>query len=218
MAKECKAYEEADRELQEESDSRKQIYALADSYPDELPGQAKAFINMLESSKNDEMTIHDLGEDLELWNECHKQGDTFYPVLRSYWNKQDLVKIQQPAYKGKALILPSWHMAMCIYRHFPQEFGYQKASKSSSISSYSEERSVAYFSTCWQADLDFSVGLWKVLVSLVATCIKYVKNFGDSFPSGLSIKVSLEPTIFHSETPTDEREPFLHPNLHVSSH
>jgi hypothetical protein len=30
---------------------------------------------------------HRLGEDLELLNECHKQGDTFHPMLRSYWNK-----------------------------------------------------------------------------------------------------------------------------------
>ena len=52
MAKERKAYEEADRELQE-SDSRKQIYDLADSYPDDLHGQAKAFINILESRQQE---------------------------------------------------------------------------------------------------------------------------------------------------------------------
>ena len=213
MAKEREAHEEADRQLQE-SDSRKQIYALADSYPDDLPGQAKAFINILENSKNNDMTTlacaHRLGEDLELLNECHKQGDTFYPVLRSLL-EQDLVKIQEPVYKGKALMLPSWHMAMCILRHFPQEEGYQKASNPSNISSYSEERSAAYFSICWQAHLDFSVGLWKASRQGSPDLYQVCKDFWRQLPVCL-VYQSVARAIFQSEKPNDEdadsREPF----------
>jgi hypothetical protein len=125
--------------------------------------------------------------------------------------EQDLVKIQQPAYKGKALMLPSWHMAMCVLRHFPQEFGYQTASKSSNISSYSEDRSVAcYFSTCWQAHLDFSVGLWKASRQFSPDFYQVCKDFCRQLPVCL-VYQSVARAIFQSETPNDEREPFSSP-------
>jgi len=211
MAKERKELEEATRAMNE-SETQKRIYALADDYPDDLPGQVKAFIQILANTKDDNMTAlacaNRLAEDLELLTECHNQGDAFYPVLCSLL-EQDLAEIQGPI-SGKALALPSWNMATSILRCFPGETGYVMSRTACGITSYSEERCAAYFAVCWKAHLDFSVGLWKASRQGSPDLYRVCKDFWRQLPVCL-IHQSVARAVFQSNTDEKDSASFSDP-------
>lgn len=207
MAKEREAQEEAKKKMQE-SDTQKRIFALADEYPDDLPGQAKAFIDIL-SNGSDVTAIacaNRISDDLELLNECHKQGDLFYPVLASML-EQDLKAIQCQPSPGTALALPSWFMATGILRCFPGEVGFRKPRTAGGISSYNEERCVAYFGTCWKAFLDFSVGLWNATRQDSPDLYEVCKSFWRQLPVCL-VHEGVARAIFESTPSSDDSVSF----------
>lgn len=210
MAAQRKAREEAERMMQE-SETQKRIFALADEYPDDLPGQANALIQILITStegSNGSMTAiacaNRLAEDLELLTECHNQGHLFYPVLSTLLEK-DLQAIQAPV--GTTLALPSWHMATGLLRCFPGEAGYVRESTTGVVSAYNEERCAAYFGTCWKAHLEFAVGLWKGVLSGSPDLYEVCKSFWRMTPMCL-VHESVARAVFNSSTDKDDDTKF----------
>lgn len=214
MAKERKAQEEAERAMRE-SETQKRIYALADEYPDDPFGEAKAFIEILANAKDDSMTAttcaNRLGEDLTLLKECHNQSTIFYPALCSLL-EHDLAAIQRPpSGAGTTLMLPSWHTAVTVLRCFPGEMGYVKPSGiSGGDRAYHEERCAAYFSVCWKAHLDFSVGLWNACRQGSPDLYQVCKDFWRQLPLCL-VQESCARAVFESIKDEDDSLAFSDP-------
>ena len=221
LTKERKAQEEATCEMRE-SDLQKRIYALADEYPDDIPGQAKAFIDILTNTKEgDLMAIacsYRIADDLELLNEC-QPGRYLLPPRSAYFVGTGSCIDSGPRFRKDSC------SSLLAHGYFDSSLLSRRTGLRTShyfgwlvfVPTTNRQRSTAYFATCWKVHLNFSIGLWNASREGSLDLYPVCKDFWRQLPICL-VHESVARAIFQTDKEdlvpfSNQQSPHLKPLL-----